>query len=60
MSQVEHIDLRVKHVTELLRERGFAIRWVSGVWNLADLFTKPLGKTDYIRMRNAFLVDSCI
>ena len=58
------VSARTKHferVMHFLRETVCDLRvkmvYVSTVNQLADLFTKPLDKTTFIHLRNAFLVD---
>ena len=58
------VSARTKHferVMHFLREKVVDLHvkmvFVRTVHQLADIFTKPLGSTDFIRLRNLFLVD---
>jgi len=55
--QTKHIDLRYKFVREALRRGDFVLNFVSSKNNIADIFTKPLPRTHFERLRAALLVE---
>ena len=51
----KHIDVRLKHVAQSIREGVARVRYVSTKWNYADLMTKPLAKLKVKRLRDLCL-----
>ena len=56
-ARTKHFERVLHFVRESVADLRVRLVFVRTVNQLADLFTKPLGKSDYIRLRNAFLVD---
>jgi hypothetical protein len=56
-ARTKHFERVLHFVRESVADLRVRLVFVRTVNQLADLFTKPLGKTDFIRLRNAFLVD---
>ena len=56
-ARTKHFERVMHFIREAVSDLRVKIVFVRTVHQLADLFTKPLGKTDFIRLRNLFLVD---
>ena len=54
-SRTKHIDLRHHYVRECVRDGSIQIRWVAGSEQLADVFTKGLGKQQHKKLTGEFM-----
>jgi hypothetical protein len=52
-ARVKHIRVKYHYVRELVANSEVAIRRVRSADNWADIFTKPLNRTDYVRLRHS-------
>jgi hypothetical protein len=50
-ARCKHIDYRYHHVREVIAREAMSISRVASKDNLADIFTKPLVRGDFIRLR---------
>ena len=57
-ARTKHFERAMHFIREAVSELRVKLVFVRTTNQLADLFTKPLGKTDFIRLRNVFLFDS--
>ena len=46
-NRTKHIKLRYFHIRELIENGEFEVKYVSGDENVADLFTKSLGRNKF-------------
>jgi hypothetical protein len=52
-ARVKHIRVKYHYVRELVANNEVAVRRIRSADNSADIFTKPLNKTDYIRLHHS-------
>ena len=45
--KVKHIEVSYFYVRELLDQKWLEIEWIKGTEQIADVFTKPLGRQKY-------------
>jgi hypothetical protein len=55
LSPQKHIDIRLKHVKELLSSGVYDLMYVPSEDNIADMFTKPLPVDSFTRFANVIL-----
>ena len=48
---LKHIDIRYHYVQQLIEEKKIELFFVEGAENPADLFTKNLGATNFLKFR---------
>ena len=49
----KHIDTRYHYIRECITKQNVKLEYVKSQDQIADIFTKPLKKEDFIRLRNA-------
>ena len=57
--RTKHIDIKHHYVRELIERKEIYLSWVSTDQQLADIFTKPLGRSAYEKNRGALLHHTC-
>jgi hypothetical protein len=55
----KHIDIKHYFVRELVKGKTMKLEWVSTVDQLADIFTKCLGKDIFVRLRDRLMCSVC-
>ena len=55
-ARTKHFERVVHFLRETVSDLRVKLVFVRTVNQLADIFTKPLGKTDFLRLRRSFLV----
>ena len=53
--RTKHIDLRLQYMKEAILNKEVLVRFVRSQDNIADIFIKPLGRLNFVKLR-AFLV----
>ncbi|KAG7664873.1 uncharacterized protein J8A68_001599 [[Candida] subhashii] len=48
----KHIDIAYKYLRDLVADGTIILSWVSTKANIADMFTKALGKQDFVNFKN--------
>ncbi|KAG7666113.1 uncharacterized protein J8A68_000369 [[Candida] subhashii] len=48
----KHIDISYKYLRDLATNGDIYLSWISTKANIADMFTKPLGRQDFVNFRN--------
>ena len=48
----KHIDTRYHYIRECITKQDVKLEYVKSQDQIADIFTKPLKKEDFIRLRN--------
>ena len=51
-ARVKHIRVKYHYIRELVANSEVVVNRVSSFDNTADIFTKPLGRTDFLRLRH--------
>jgi hypothetical protein len=54
-SRTKHIDIKYHYVKDLVKENIIQLKWISTNEQIADIFTKPLGKIKFTHFRNKFM-----
>jgi hypothetical protein len=49
--QIKHIDLRHHYICEVICNKKVGLLFIEGAENLADLFTKNLGRIEFLKFR---------
>ena len=57
-SRTKHIDLRHHYVREAVRNGSITVRWIAGSDQMADVFTKGLGKLQYRKLTDKIMTSS--
>ena len=52
---VKHIDIRYHHVKQLIKEGKLRVEHVASADNIADIFTKPLGRVLFCKHRDSLV-----
>ncbi len=50
IGRTKHLDVRLQFVKQLVHENKITIKYVPTEWNIADLFTKPLGRLIFSKL----------
>ena len=50
--QSKHIDTRYHYIRECITKQDVKLKYVKSQDQIADIFTKPLKKEDFVRLRN--------
>lgn len=53
--RLKHVDIKYQYIVEKVSEGFVNIQYISSNNNVADAFTKPLGKQAFLKFRNKFL-----
>ena len=48
----KHIDVKLQHIAESVKEGIVSVRYIPTAWNYADIMTKPLGRIQFARIRD--------
>ena len=48
----KHIDVKLRHIAESVKEGIVSVRYIPTAWNYADIMTKPLGRIQFARIRD--------
>jgi len=48
----KHIDVKLRHTAESVKQGIVSIRYIATAWNYADIMTKPLGRIRFARILN--------
>lgn len=55
IKRLKHIDIRYKYIVEQVNKGLISLKYINTSENIADIFTKPLGKTMFEKLRNELL-----
>ena len=58
MGRTKHLDTRLQHIKDLVSQKQLILKYVPSEHNLADIFTKPLGRINFHRLCNKLLIDT--
>lgn len=54
--RLKHLDIRYHYIMENVTNKNVKLQYVKSNDNLADIFTKPLAKPQFTKLRDSFLV----
>jgi hypothetical protein len=49
--QTKHIDVQHKFIGEVIKNKPYDLKWIATDEQIADIFTKPLGKIKFLKFR---------
>lgn len=56
--RLKHLDIRYHFIVEKVTNKKVRLNYIKSNENVADLFTKPLGKQMFIKFRNEILFNN--
>jgi hypothetical protein len=54
-ARTKHIDIRHHYVRDAVKEKEIEIKWIRSSNQLADIFTKPLSRQPFMRLRQSLI-----
>ena len=51
IGRIRHIAARYYYLRELIENDEFVLKWIPGKDNIADIFTKPLSKSRFLKLK---------